>query len=122
MMGGSEKEKSFLQQTHQYWKVTLTLALVGLGGVLLALMIWRVNDDTSLPWVPGEGFFSAVGTGLVLLGLLWLWLSVRCPRCRARVAATILTKERTTTWLTMLLDFEECPGCGFRGGSSPKVK
>lgn len=120
MMEGGEKGKSFLQQTHQYWKVTLTLAFVGLGGVLLALMIWRVNNGTSLPWVPGEAFFSAIGTGLVLLGLLWLWLSVRCPRCRARVASTILTRERTTAWLAALLDFEACPRCGFRGGSSTR--
>lgn len=119
MREGADEGMSFLKQTHQYWKVTLSLAFVLLGGVFLALMIWRVGDSTSLPWIPGQGFFSGAGTGLVLFGLLWLWLSVRCPCCGAKVAATILTGERATTWLTTLLDFKECPSCGF-GGSSPR--
>jgi CHASE2 domain-containing sensor protein len=109
---------TFLQKTGQGWKLTTFLVLVFVGGMFLLLMIWRVNDPTSLPSLPGQIVFSLTGTAIGIAAFLWLWWSVRCPRCRGRVAAEILRKESAAAWLNRLLEFSACPICGFRGGSS----
>jgi hypothetical protein len=106
---------SFIERTGQRWKVFIFFGLLLFGGVFLALMIWRVSDSESFPSVPGELPFAFSGTGAVLLAFVWLWLSVRCPRCAALVAGHILRNESAGHWLMKLMEFQDCPRCGFAG-------
>ena len=106
---------SFIERTNQQWKVATFLLLMIVSGISLILMIWRINDSVSVSWIPGEVFLSLAGVGTGLMAFLWLWVSVRCPRCRSRVAARILKNESVKTWLIRLFEFGECAECGFTG-------
>jgi len=115
IVGGSRV--SFLERTGQRWKVAFFAGALLTSGILLALMIWRANDSVSLPQIPGEDVFSLGGVGMAVIAFGWLWLSVRCPRCGARVAGIILKHEAATRWLRSLVEVAECPVCRFTGDS-----
>lgn len=85
------KNASWLSQTEQHWKVWVFLFMIALSLSFFVLFVWRVNvPSPAIPALPDQGTlsFCFVMSGIVSLG--WLWLSVRCPVCNAKVAAHIL--------------------------------
>lgn len=84
-----------------------------LSVVLLVLFVWRVNVPS--PGAPALPDQDTLSLSLVMSGITsfcWLWLSVRCPACKARVAGHILKAAPAAVWFTTLLALERCPLCG----------
>jgi hypothetical protein len=106
---------SFLARTGQWWKVMTFLILFAMAGIFLALMVWRINDSTSVRAVPGQIAFALAGTATGLAALLWLWFSIRCPRCGTAIGGELLKREPVGRWLARLFELTECPICRFTG-------
>ncbi len=111
------KNASWMSHTEQQWKVWLFLFMIAVSLSLFVLFVWRVNvPSPDVPALPDQVTlsFCFIITGVV--ALTWLWLSVRCPACKAKVAAHILKTNPAGVWLTCLLTLEKCPHCGNRAG------
>jgi hypothetical protein len=107
------KNASWLSQTEQHWKVWVFLFMSAVSLSLFILVVWRVNvPSPSVPALPDQVIlsFCFVMSGIVSFG--WLWLSVRCPVCKAKVAAHILKTDPAGIWFTALLALDQCPLCG----------
>lgn len=107
------KKASWLSHTEQYWKVWVFLFMIAVSLNLFVLFVWRVNvPSPGVPALPDQVTLSFlfIISGIVALG--WLWLSVRCPACKAKVAAHILKTDPAGVWFTTLLALEQCPICG----------
>ena len=106
------KNASWLSQTKQHWKVWVFLFMIALNLSFFVLFVWCVNvPSPAIPALPDQGAlgFCFVTSGIVSLG--WLWLSVRCPVCNAKVVAHILKTDPAGIWFTALLALEQCPLC-----------
>lgn len=106
------KNASWLRQTEQFWKVWVFLFMIALNLSFFVLFVWRVNvPSPSVPTLPDQGILTLcfVMSGIVSFG--WLWLSVRCPVCKAKIAAHILKTDPAGVWFTALLALEHCPLC-----------
>jgi hypothetical protein len=92
--------------------VLLGYVLTAVAGVLLAAMFWCFNSS------PPHGD-AGIAFGLAFVGfsatvfIPWVWLSVRCPRCRGRPSWHLV---RTRNWNDNLqVEFlDACPICGDR--------
>jgi DNA-directed RNA polymerase subunit RPC12/RpoP len=54
-----------------------------------------------------------LGQGVLILGLLVLVFSIRCPRCKARPASAFMNRSSASKWLLELEDATACPSCGY---------
>ena len=107
------KNVSWLRQTKQHWKVWVFLSLIVLSLALFVLFVWRVNvPSPGVPGLPDQVTLSFCFVMSGIVSLCWLWLSVRCPVCKARVAGHILKAAPAGVWFTTLLALERCPLCG----------
>jgi len=73
------RPRSFLEQTGQMWKAWAYLAIGNLGGAFL-MGSCLLNDGATR-----DDSWNA-GTLLIAASLTFACLSMRCPRCRCRVA------------------------------------
>ncbi len=55
-----------------------------------------------------------MGWGVLLFS--WLWYLARCPGCGMSVSWWAIKKYSFHAWPGKLLELEECPRCGDRGG------
>lgn len=97
---------SWLQRTGQRWKAIVFLLLIAVAlGTIIALAILSKSD-----FAP-RCELSMAEVGLVIVAMLWLILSVRCPTCGGRVALKYLRDRSVTEWLTVLWVSGRCPFC-----------
>jgi hypothetical protein len=116
---GRAEDRSFLERTHQAWKLyVFSLLLLG-SATAFVLMILALNSTGGLQWLP-DNFTLAVGTSAGgLAAVAWLWLSLRCPECRKPIAPRIIQTENVSSWLTTLLTMTRCPNCRSGGEVKP---
>lgn len=87
--------------------------MIVLSLVNFVLFVWRVNvPSPGVPALPGQVTLSFCFVMSGVVSLCWLWLSVRCPFCKASVAGHILRTAPAGVWFTTLLALEQCPLCG----------
>lgn len=107
------KNASWLSQTEQHWKVWVFLFMSAVSLSLFILVVWRVNvPSPSVPALPDQVILSFCFVMSGIVSFSWLWLSVRCPVCKAKVAAHTLKTDPAGVWFTALLALEQCPLCG----------
>ncbi len=107
---------SFLTATRQTWKVYAFFVLLLASGVSFVLMVLALSQGDASTW-PLDDVSLAVVAGITGVGaVVWLTVSLRCPTCRARVAAHVITCEALSEWLPKLIGLSQCPRCGSRGG------
>ena len=107
------KNISWLSQTEQRWKVWVFLFMTALSLSLFVLFVWRVNAPSpGVPALPDQITLSVCFVMSGIVSLSWLWLSVRCPVCKAYIAGHILKIAPAGVWFTTLLALEKCPLCG----------
>lgn len=106
------KNASWLSQTEQHWKVWVFLFMSAVSLSLFILVVWRVNvPSPGVPALPDQVILSFCFVMSGIASFSWLWLSVRCPVCKAKVAAHILKTDSAGVWFTALLALEQCPLC-----------
>lgn len=100
-------ERSYLRKSRQVWKLMTAMALMAIG-LYLTVVLSRDADSYQ------RGLLCVFG-GLTLgLGaMIWLIVSVRCPRCHARLIWRAATTREARDWLGELLRSGTCPSCGF---------
>ena len=105
-------KSSFLAQSRQLWKLNAGLGSIGLG---LLVVFGLVNSNATAE----VGVIGVVG-GLVLClsGMIYVFASIRCPRCRERVLWTAARSQVAGQWLRDLLQKPSCPRCGFEPATS----
>ena len=83
-----------------------------LSMVLFVLFVWRVNVPLpGAPALPDKVTLSLCFVMSGVLSLCWLWVSVRCPACKASVTGHILKTAPAGVWFTTIFALEQCPLC-----------
>ena len=107
--------RSFVERTHQMWKVYVFLLLLLVSAVTFILMVAMLNSAKELRWLPHRSnlaISTAVGG---FAAMMWLWLSLRCPRCRLSLVSRIARTENASNWFSALLTVTQCPNCRSSG-------
>jgi hypothetical protein len=102
--------ESWLHRTGQRWKYMVFCVLVLVAMIFFAAMVVDINTSEDPRMLYG---LVAAAAGAAAIG--WLGTSIRCPRCRGRVAWWIVTHSSSEEWLTDLTDARECAVCGDDG-------
>jgi hypothetical protein len=112
-------QRPFLEATGQARKLFVAIGLsIAIGAVLGWVFLYaQLTDDVVL-------LIPALVVGALILGI-WLCLSIRCPRCKAKIVWIAVSRQSTQTWLFWLLQLTSCPKCNFDpcepSDSSPPV-
>jgi hypothetical protein len=100
----------WLRQTGQRWKVLVFFVTLVPGVV------------ESMRWMSGPGDLKPLPIASGLLAFAWLFLSIKCPRCGARIAWRLATTAKATDWWTKLSDAENCAACTLQEADREKTK
>jgi predicted RNA-binding Zn-ribbon protein involved in translation (DUF1610 family) len=100
-------DRSFLTQTGQQWKLLTALALMGIGLYFTVGLSGHAESSTR-----GLLYFFS-GLSLSFAAMIWLAVSVRCPKCGVRLVWRAATTRDVGDWLGNLLRSGKCPSCGF---------
>jgi len=107
----------WLSFTRQFWKVAVFLTLALLCCVGLAYGIYCINTPRSENNENGSLFL--VFSSLVFLATFgWLFLFVKCPRCKSMAAYHVVSRSRYSKWLINLFTMRTCPDCGYADSDS----
>jgi hypothetical protein len=99
-----DQQQSFADRTGQSGAMRAGTALLLAGGGLTLLAELLLPADThSIAW-------GAVLSGC---GAVWLWLTIRCPKCRARVVWQTFTTAAVTDAQRLARSRGACPKCGY---------
>lgn len=99
--------RSWIATTGQRWKLAIFWLLFGGGLLLFAGFIYALNSDAkSLSRV-----LDKVSVPLMVAGFVWLFLSLRCPRCGGRPAWWMVKRLDAREWYVVLAEMESCPIC-----------
>ena len=107
--GGQSRSAYLLARTGSGWKLPLGLLWApgfGFGLILLSLI-------DALEWSrAAQGILAA--TGLLLMGLsyVWVFLTVQCRHCGARLLWLAITSHTFNEWLGWVGSLRVCPVCG----------
>ncbi len=102
--------RSWIVNTGQIWKLGVFYLLILTTLLLIVAFILAVNGYMILGLVSR----FEVAITFILVGassLLWLCLSIRCPRCGKRPVWGMLRTVDINTWLVKLHSMERCPAC-----------
>lgn len=103
---------SWIDRTHQRWKLYVFLGLAVLDFFLFVGLIWRVNHPANPPYgLLNEITLSLLFVACGLTAFGWLSLALRCPVCRRRVFGHVLRHASVGGWFTALLSLARCPHC-----------
>ena len=105
--GNMIAESSIIRTTGQWWKVAVAFWTIVVGGVVLwsgMAMLGRHAPSYSLWIILG-------GLALVLGGLAFVFLSVRCPSCRARWVWLSVNGQGVKNFGRVFFELTECPVC-----------
>jgi len=100
-------QMSFLQVTDQATKFFVGVGLFVTLGVLLVWMFLYAELNNYFPFMLLSTVVAAFGVAL------WLFLVIRCPRCKAKIVWIAVHEHATDKWLFWLLALTICPKCGF---------
>ena len=100
-------EKSYLRSSGQLWKLWLGLTLAVLGWISIPLELAGYMG-------PGDAgsLLIVAGVSVAVCGFVWASISIRCPKCKARLLWRAVRKQSHKTWLVSLVTDSECPNCG----------
>jgi hypothetical protein len=105
-----------MKKSGQLWKFNVFLVLMLVELCLFVVFVWRVNHPgVSLAIIPDQLPLALSFIVAGALGLAWLWFSIVCSHCHARVAAVVLNTSPSNSWLTDMLTLRSCPKCGATG-------
>ncbi len=101
--------RSLISSSGQLWKLYLSLILSISGGVLLLVAGMNAEELT-----PESSFLLVFGAlSLMVIGLLGGGLSVRCPKCGAKLLWKAISEAPASRWLHWLVTLSQCPVCGY---------
>lgn len=100
-------DRSFLTRSRQLWKLLTAMLVMAFGFYLTVGLSRQAGSST-------RGLLCFFG-GLFLsfAAMIWVALSVRCPKCGARLIWRAATTHGVGDWLGDLLRSGTCPSCGF---------
>jgi hypothetical protein len=102
--------RSWIGSTGQIWKLGLFYFMMLTTVALIVAFILAVNGATISNFA---GRFE-LAISFVLLGvvsLVWLSLSIRCPKCGSRPVWRMLRTVDINSWLVKLHTMNCCPEC-----------
>lgn len=107
-------DRFWIQQTQQFWKIVLFLALTMIDLVLFAMFVWSVNfpsDQATYAWYRDQIVlsFAFIGTGVLTFG--FLSVLIRCPVCKRNVGWHVLSTANANDWFATLMRLDHCPFC-----------
>lgn len=107
-------DSSIVKKTGQIWKLGVFAACVLAGGacLLLARPVFQGNGNEQY-----LAFFAAAPV-LILGGMAFAAISIRCPQCGVRWFWSAISKSEHNTWLAQALGHPHCPGCGSEGSDA----
>ncbi len=113
-----QRSNSFLALTRQTWKMYAFFALLVVSGGSFVLMLLALGHGGTSIWLLDDVSLALITAITGVGAVAWLFVSLRCPSCRDRVAAHIITREAPGEWLPKLMGLTQCPRCGSRGSGS----
>jgi hypothetical protein len=100
-------ESSIVRTTGQWWKVSVGIWTIAIGGVVLwsgMAMLGR-HAPSYVLWV------ILGGVALVCAGLAFVCLAVRCPSCHARWVWLSIKGQGVRNFGRVFSELKECPVC-----------
>lgn len=105
-------KKSMIKKTGQWWKARLGFYIMIFGGLLMSVgeyLPWFVEHDAAQ-------FMQVSGMLIGLLGMIFLFIAIRCPYCKARWIWIFASKRKVVQrWGGGLFAHETCPECDNTG-------
>jgi hypothetical protein len=97
---------SIIVKSGQLWKGAVSAAMILLGGLCAALCF-------AFPRLGGSDSALVMNSGflMVLCGMLYGTMSIRCPRCGTRWVSLAIRQSSATSWIEWLLTRSQCPVC-----------
>jgi hypothetical protein len=108
-------EDTLLVRSRQRWKTWMWPAVTWLG---LSIVFIAVRQPD--PSADGPGWLLLLlllGLTVAVGGLVWAFLSIRCPSCGARLLWQAARERGPLDCFFWILRVERCPACGSTGGS-----
>jgi hypothetical protein len=94
------------------WKLPLSVLLLvgGWVGMVIALTSFGGNEDGST--------IAIVCLVVGVSGLLFAFVSVKCPKCNYRWVWVAASKKNKSEWPYWFLKLNNCPRCGYDGSEA----
>lgn len=111
---------NWIAKTHQRWKMRAGFALLAGSGICSVLGVAAFSKCEGPAYAycataDRGSVFMLVGAAVGLVSLVWLFLAVRCARCRKSVVWWAMANKAAGAWLATLTALEACPNCGDEG-------
>jgi len=104
--------RSWLKNTNQLWKYSLSVKLMVIAGIVVALRVFGVvGKEYDVPLA-----------ALVFLSLSMPLIFIKCPSCGKNPSFRIFTKSGAGSFVHKLIVMEACPYCKYDGGASQGIK
>lgn len=106
---------TFLRRAGEAWKLPIALFIVPVAS--LAIVFALLSERIALPInITVSIFFLA----LIVCAASYIWaaVTIRCPRCAAKVLWLAVRTKGPGEWLTWTAGLESCPVCGSDGSDS----
>ena len=102
-------ESSIIRKTGQLWKlpVSVFLSVGGWIGMVAALKYFGGIEDGSI--------IAIVCLVVGLSGLLFAFVSVKCPKCNFHWVWVAASQKDKSEWPYWFLKLNSCPKCGYEG-------
>jgi hypothetical protein len=92
----------------KFWLFFLALPLAGLA-LLAVVLNGLAGQDVNL-----SIFLILAGLGLSIAGFALGCVTIKCPRCGARLLWKAVREQPSDRWYSWLMSLETCPVCGAR--------
>jgi hypothetical protein len=107
-------DRLWIQQTQQFWKIVLFLALIMIDLVVFAVFVWSVNfpsDQATYTSYRDQVVLSLVFVGVGSLAFGFLSVLIRCPAYKRSVGWHVLSTANANNWFATLMRLDHCPFC-----------
>ncbi len=94
--------------TPQIWKFRAAIP-----ALFLAVAGYLFNEPAASALGLSRGPIVLAAVSLSILGLAWLSLSIRCPKCGLALFFHAISKQSLQSWGDWLYTVSTCPRCGF---------
>ncbi|MBN1470823.1 MAG: hypothetical protein JW925_03515 [Syntrophaceae bacterium] len=97
--------ESVIRKTGQWWKVEVGFLMVMAGGILMFIVQWFLDFSK-------YGYIHLIGVSVGFMGLVFLAVAIRCPKCKAKWFWLAASKRGITNkWGKGVLLLTDCPEC-----------